>query len=160
ASLWQNPPHSTVESDRDRGQRVTPPPAGAAATPGARGFPVQLPTGHRLGPYEILEAIGSGGMGEVYRARDARLQRDVALKILPPALVPGPSRRERFVQEARTASALEHPYIAVVHEIGEADGVTFIAMELVRGEPLGQVIARGPLPPARALDLAIEMAEG
>jgi Tol biopolymer transport system component len=99
-------------------------------------------------------------MGEVYRARDTRLHRDVALKVLPAALVANPSRRERFVQEARTASALEHPYIAVIHEIGESDGVTFIAMELLRGESLAQLIARGPLSPTRALDLAIEVAEG
>jgi Tol biopolymer transport system component len=121
---------------------------------------VSLAAGSRLGPYEILAPIGAGGMGEVYRARDTRLHRDVALKVLPPALVADPSRRERFVQEARTASAFEHPYIAVIHEIGEFDGVTFIAMELVRGEALSHVIARGPLPATRALDLAIEVAEG
>src|SRR5206468_8967457 len=120
----------------------------------------QLAAGRRLGPYEIVAPIGAGGMGEVYRARDTRLHREVALKILPRALVADPARRERFVQEARAASALEHPHIAVIHEIGDADGVTFIAMELVRGEPLSDVIARRPLAPARALDLAVEIAEG
>lgn len=119
----------------------------------------QFAPGHRLGPYEIVQAIGAGGMGEVYRARDTRLNRDVALKVLPAALIGDPSRRERFVQEARAASAVEHPHIAVIHEIGEAGGVTFIAMELVRGEPLGRAIARGALAPQRALDLGIEIAE-
>jgi len=119
-----------------------------------------LSAGRRLGPYEIVEPIGAGGMGEVYRARDTRLHREVALKVLPPALVADPTRRERFVQEARAASALEHPHIAVIHEIGDADGITFIAMELLRGEPLSNVIARGPLRPTRALELASEMAEG
>src|SRR5947208_2150684 len=121
---------------------------------------VDLAVGSRLGAYEIVERIGAGGMGEVYRARDTRLHREVALKILPRALVADPARRERFVQEARAASALEHPHIAVIHEIGDADGVTFIAMELVRGEPLSDVIARTPLTPVRTIDLAVEIAEG
>jgi eukaryotic-like serine/threonine-protein kinase len=120
---------------------------------------MSLPAGYRLGSYEIVTPLGAGGMGEVYRARDTRLHRDVALKILPAALVIDPARHERFVREARAASALEHPHIAVVHDIGEAEGVTFIAMELVRGEPLSDLVARSPLPPERALDLAIEIAE-
>ncbi len=119
-----------------------------------------LPPGTRLGPYDITAKIGAGGMGEVYRARDTRLHRDVALKILPAALTIDPTRHERFVQEARAASALEHPHIAMIHDIGDADGVTFIAMELVRGEPLADLVARGPLAPARAIELAIEIAEG
>jgi len=120
----------------------------------------QLAPGRRIGQYEIVEAIGAGGMGEVYRAVDTRLHRDVALKVLPPALVSNPARRARFVQEARAASALEHPHIAVVHEIGEADAITFIVMELVRGEPLAAVVSRGPIPPGQAIDLAVEIAEG
>src|SRR5207245_2838930 len=116
--------------------------------------PPHFTAGQRIGPYEIVDAIGAGGMGEVYRARDTRLHRDIALKVLPPSLVSDPARRGRFVQEARAASALEHPHIAVVHEIDEIDGVTFIAMELVRGEPLSAVIARCSLTAARALDLA------
>src|SRR6185436_19005617 len=98
-----------------------------------------LPPGSRLGPYDVTAKIGVGGMGEVYRARDTRLHRDVALKILPAELTRDAARHARFVQEARAASALEHPHIAVVHDIGEADGVTFIAMELVRGEPLSDL---------------------
>ena len=118
-----------------------------------------LPSGRRLGPYEIVERIGAGGMGEVYRAHDVRLHREVALKTLPAALVSDPDRRDRFVQEARAASALEHPHIAAIHDIGEADGITFIAMELVRGPSLADAIARAPLTSVRALDLAIEIAE-
>ena len=115
--------------------------------------------GAHLGRYEIGARIGAGGMGEVYRARDTRLHRDVALKILPPAWTSDPARHERFVREARAASAIEHPHIAMIHDIGDADGVTFIAMELVRGETLADLVARGPLAPARAIELASEMAE-
>lgn len=120
---------------------------------------LRLAAGHRLLHYEIREPIGAGGMGEVYRAHDTRLHRDVALKILPAAFTTDRSRRDRLVTEARAASAVEHPHIAVIHEIGEADGITFIAMELVRGEPLGRLIARGALAPQRALALATEVAE-
>jgi eukaryotic-like serine/threonine-protein kinase len=116
--------------------------------------------GRTLSHFEIIEEISRGGMGVVYRARDTRLHRDVALKVLPPALLADPDRRERFVQEARAASALEHPHIAVIHAIDEVDGISFIAMELIRGEKLSDVVARGPLPPSRALDLAVEVAEG
>ncbi|HEX8028761.1 MAG TPA: protein kinase, partial [Vicinamibacterales bacterium] len=120
----------------------------------------QLAAGTELGPYRIEALIGAGGMGEVYRARDTRLHRDVALKVLPSALVGDPARLARFVQEARAASALEHPYIAAVHDFGEAEGVTYIVMELVRGQSLKELIAPGPLAPERALDLGIEIGEG
>ncbi|OLE83299.1 MAG: hypothetical protein AUF76_06720 [Acidobacteria bacterium 13_1_20CM_2_65_9] len=96
----------------------------------------------------------------VYRAIDTRLNRDVALKILPADLIADAARRARFVQEARAASALEHPNIAVIHEIDDAGGVSFIAMELIRGEKLSVVVGRGAPAPARALELAIEIAEG
>src|SRR2546425_3994294 len=99
-------------------------------------------------------------MGVVYRAIDTRLNREVALKILPANLIADAARRARFVQEARAASALEHPNIAVIHEIDEAGGVSFIAMELIRGEKLSVVVGRGAPAPARALELAIEIAEG
>jgi len=117
-------------------------------------------TGRTLGRYEVLEEISRGGMGVVYRGRDTRLNRDVALKVLPHDLVADPERRARFVQEAQAASALEHPHIAVIHEIDEVDGVSFIAMELLRGDKLSDLTARGALAPGRALDLAIEIAEG
>ena len=126
------------------------------------GIPVDTPhlvPGRRLGPYEIVETIGVGGMGEVYRARDARLDRDVAIKVLPAALVADPVRRARFVQEARAASALEHPHIAVIHDIADVDDLTFIVMELVRGEPLSALLQRGPIAPSRSIELAIEIAE-
>src|SRR5947207_9712919 len=99
-------------------------------------------------------------MGVVYRGRDTRLNRDVALKVLPHDLVADPERRARFVQEAQAASALEHPHIAVIHEIDEVDGISFIAMELLRGDKLTDLTARGAVAPGRALDLAIEIAEG
>src|SRR5512147_1213938 len=89
-----------------------------------------------LGPYRILGELGRGGMGVVYRALDERLQREVALKVLSPGLIADPELGRRFVQEARAAAALSHPGAAMVFEIGEAQGVTFIAMELVRGESL------------------------
>ena len=117
-------------------------------------------TGRRLSHYDIIEEISRGGMGVVYRAVDVNLARDVALKVLPEDLLHDPGRRERLLQEARAASALEHPHIAVIHDVGEAEGITFIAMELIRGEKLSDTLARGPLPPLRALTLAAEVAEG
>jgi tetratricopeptide (TPR) repeat protein/predicted Ser/Thr protein kinase len=116
--------------------------------------------GRTLSHYRIEEEISRGGMGIVYRAVDVKLNRDVALKVLPPDLVNDPEGRRRLIAEAQAASALEHPHIAVIHEIGEADGATFIAMELIRGEPLREIIAERRLAPGRALDLAIEIAEG
>ena len=116
--------------------------------------------GRTLSRYQILGELSRGGMGVVYRALDVRLNREVALKVLPPDLVADPNRRARFVQEARAASALEHPHIAVIHEIDEVDGVSFIAMELVRGDNLATLTARGPLPASRALEIAGEVAEG
>ena len=116
--------------------------------------------GRTVGRYRILAELGRGGMGVVYRALDTTLGREVALKVLPADLVADDNRRRRFLREAQTASRLEHAHIGVIHEVGEADGVSFIAMELVRGEPLSQAIARGTLGPARALEIATEIAEG
>ncbi|HSG00325.1 MAG TPA: protein kinase, partial [Vicinamibacterales bacterium] len=116
--------------------------------------------GRKLSHYEVIEEISRGGMGVVYRAIDTTLGREVALKVLPEDLLHDAERRERLLQEARAASALEHPHIAVIHAVGEAEGVTFIAMELIRGEKLSDTIARGGLPHKRALDLATEVAEG
>jgi len=116
--------------------------------------------GHTLSHYKVLEELSRGGMGIVYRALDLTLNRDVALKVLPPELVADAERRRRFIQEAQAAAALEHPHIAVIHEVGEAEGVTFIAMELIRGEKLRDAIARERLPLSRSLELATEVAEG
>jgi len=116
--------------------------------------------GKTLSHYRVLEEIGRGGVGVVYRALDTTLGREVALKILGPSALREPEQERRFQQEARAAASLAHPAVSVIYEIDEADGATFIAMELVRGEPLSTALARGPLSPDRALELAIEVAEG
>jgi tetratricopeptide (TPR) repeat protein/TolB-like protein/predicted Ser/Thr protein kinase len=113
-----------------------------------------------LGRYQLLEEIGRGGMGVVYRALDTTLHREVAIKILPPELVADPERKRRFLVEAQTASQLEHPHIGVIHEVGDADGMSFIAMELIRGEKLSDVLARQDLSAVRAIELGTEVAEG
>jgi serine/threonine protein kinase len=145
---------------------ITPPPAASltgladfADEPAAPDEP-DPHVGRRLSHYEILAMISRGGMGIVYRARDVNLGRDVALKLLPPSLVADQARRRRFVQEARAAAILEHPHIGAIYAIDEADGITFIAMELIRGETLTATLRGSRLKPARALELAVEMAEG
>ena len=117
-----------------------------------------LSAGERLGPYEILAPIGKGGMGEVYRARDPRLNREVAIKVLPQAFATE-AARERFQREARAASALNHPNICVVHDVGEADGHPYLVMELLDGQTLAQSIGGKPLDIAAVLALGIEVAE-
>ncbi len=116
--------------------------------------------GRTLSHYRILAELGRGGMGVVYRATDTRLQREVAIKVLPPDLLADDERRQRFLREAQTSSQLSHPNVGVVYDVDEAEGVGFIAMELIRGERLVDVIARGSLSAGRTLDLAIEIAEG
>src|SRR5215510_8731224 len=107
---------------------------------------MSLTVGARLGPYEVVSALGAGGMGEVYRARDTRLGRDVAIKVLPSHLSESPEARARFEREARVISGLHHPHICVLHDIGREGTVDYLVMELVEGESLAQRIARGPLP--------------
>jgi len=119
-----------------------------------------FPSGTRLGPYEIVAAIGAGGMGEVYRARDTRLGREVAVKTLPAVAASDPERRARFEQEARSASALNHPNIITVLDIGDADGASYIAMEYVEGRTVRELLAAGPLSVRRILDVAVQAAEG
>ncbi len=114
---------------------------------------------HRLGPYEIAGRLGEGGMGEVYRARDGRLDRDVALKVLPPEVARDPTRLERFAREARAIAALNHPHIVTIYSTEEVDGVRFLTMELVEGQTLDGVIPDGGLPVARFLDLALPLAD-
>jgi TolB-like protein/Tfp pilus assembly protein PilF len=120
---------------------------------------VSLPAGTRLGAYEILSALGAGGMGEVYRARDTRLGREVALKVLPEAFARDPGRLARFEREARTVAALNHPNIVVLHSIEESEGVRFLTMELVEGQGLDRLVASSGLPLPRVLDLSIPLAD-
>ena len=119
-----------------------------------------LQPGTKLGPYEVLAPIGAGGMGEVYRARDPRLGRDVAIKILPAAYSRDPDRLRRFQQEARAAGALNHPAIMAVLDLGEHDGSPYLVCELLEGRSLREVLKEGPLPPRRAAEIAAEVARG
>jgi serine/threonine protein kinase len=119
-----------------------------------------LTSGTRLGPYEIIAALGAGGMGEVYRARDTKLAREVAIKVLPAEVSADPSRLARFEQEARSASALNHPNIVTIYEIGRAESVSYISMELVQGKTLRELLVEGPLPSKRLLALSAQVADG
>ena len=116
--------------------------------------------GRRLGPYEIVARLGAGGMGEVYRARDTRLDRDVAVKVLRPDMAADSDRLQRFEQEARAASALKHPNILTVYDIGRDHETAYLAMEWIDGETLRALLARGRLPVPRLLDIARQLAEG
>ena len=118
-----------------------------------------LVPGTKLGPYEILSPLGVGGMGEVYRARDTRLDRTVAIKILPAAISADPVAKQRFEREAKTASNLNHPNICVLHDIGHQDGVDYIVMECLEGEALSQRLERGPLPLEQTLKVGAQIAE-
>ncbi len=119
-----------------------------------------LPTGTRLGAYEILGPIGAGGMGEVYRARDTKLSRDVAIKVLPRELAGDTERLARFEREARLASALNHPNLVTIYEIGQVGGTSFIAMELVEGKTLRELVTAGPLALKKLLVVAAQTADG
>ena len=118
-----------------------------------------LSVGIRLGPYEILSALGAGGMGEVYRARDTKLGRDIALKILPTTFTNDPDRVARFRREAQVLASLNHPHIAQIHGLDDANGTQFLVLELVDGESLDKRIARGPIPVDEALGIAKQIAE-
>ncbi len=120
---------------------------------------MSLTSGTRLGPYEIVAPLGAGGMGEVYRARDSRLGRDVAVKVLPQDVASDPDRLTRFEREARTVAALNHPNIVVLHSIEEDHGTRFLTMELVEGQTVDRMVIAGGLPHARVLDLAIPLAD-
>ena len=115
--------------------------------------------GKRLSHYEILERLGAGGMGEVYRARDTRLGRDVALKVLPEHLRGSQERIERLEHEARSISQLSHPHICALHDIGEAEGVHFLVMEYLEGETLEERLKRGPLPLIETLEIGSQIAD-
>ncbi|HEX5855772.1 MAG TPA: serine/threonine-protein kinase, partial [Thermoanaerobaculia bacterium] len=116
--------------------------------------------GTRLGPFEIVGPLGAGGMGEVFLARDTRLGREVAVKVLPEGLAGDPERLKRFEKEARSASALNHPNIVTIYEIGSEGGVSYIAMERVEGSTLRELLAGGPLPTKKILSMAAQVAEG
>src|SRR5215472_236829 len=118
-----------------------------------------LNAGARLGPYEIVSPLGAGGMGEVYRARDGKLNRDVAIKILPAAFATDADRLARFRREAQVLAALNHPHVAAIYGLQESSGVEALVLELVEGETLIDRIARGPLPPEEALEIARQIAQ-
>jgi eukaryotic-like serine/threonine-protein kinase len=115
--------------------------------------------GQRLGPYEILSAIGAGGMGEVYRAKDTRLDRIIAIKVLPSHLAERAELRERFDREARTVASLNHPHICVLHDIGQQDGTDFLVIEYLEGETVAERLKKGPLPLDQVLQYAIEISD-
>ena len=118
-----------------------------------------LHAGSRLGPYEIEAPLGAGGMGEVYRARDTRLDRAVAIKVLPPHVASDPRARDRFDREARTISQLDHPHICAIHDIGQQEGLEYLVLEYLQGETLAQRLARGPLPLDQTFQIAREIAD-
>jgi eukaryotic-like serine/threonine-protein kinase len=115
--------------------------------------------GTKLGPYEIGAVLGAGGMGEVYRALDTRLDRTVAIKILPEQLSKDPLRKQRFDREAKTISSLNHPHICVLHDIGSQDGISYLVMECVEGETLAKRLEKGPLPLEQVLKYGMQIAD-
>src|SRR5262245_13932561 len=119
-----------------------------------------LAAGSRVGPYEILSLLGTGGMGEVYRARDPRLCRDVAIKVLPSEFSVDRERLRRFEQEARAAAALNHPNILAVYDVGATDGTPYVVSELLKGDTLRVVLADGALPLRKVIDLGVQICQG
>ena len=119
-----------------------------------------MKAGSRIGPYEILGPLGAGGMGEVYRARDTRLGREVAIKVLPPEVAADSDRLRRFEKEARAASSLNHPNIVTLYEVDQIDSTSFIVMELVAGKTLREVVAERPMPLRKLLGIATQIADG
>ncbi|HEU5256525.1 MAG TPA: serine/threonine-protein kinase, partial [Vicinamibacterales bacterium] len=118
-----------------------------------------LGPGTRLGPYEIQSALGAGGMGEVYKAKDTRLDRIVAIKVLPSHVSDDPSRRERFEREARTVAALNHPHICTLYDVGREGGTDFLVLEYLEGQTLADRLTKGALPLDQALPIAIQIAD-
>jgi serine/threonine protein kinase len=118
-----------------------------------------LTSGTKLGPYEITAAIGAGGMGEVYRAKDTRLERSVAIKVLPAVFSGDADRKQRFEREARTISSLNHPNICALYDVGNQDGVEYLVLEYVEGETLEKRLENGPLPTDVLLRHGIEIAD-
>src|SRR5215469_6078893 len=120
---------------------------------------MSLASGTKLGPYQIVAPLGAGGMGEVYRARDTRLERTVALKILPAHFSCDPVRKQRFEREAKIVSNLNHPHICVLHDIGSQDGIDYLVMECVQGETLTERLQKGPLPLDQVLKFGAQIAD-
>ena len=118
-----------------------------------------LEAGRQLGPYEIVSAIGAGGMGEVYKARDTRLDRTVAIKVLPEHVASDPDLKQRFEREAKAISSLNHPHICTLYDIGSQDGIDFLVMEYLEGDTLAQRLTKGALPLDQALKVAVEIAD-
>lgn len=118
-----------------------------------------LTPGTRLGPHEIVAPAGAGGMGEVYRARDTRLDRTVAIKVMPSHVAATPELRERFEREARTIASLNHPHICTLHDVGKQDGIDYLVMEYLEGETLAERLHRGALPLDQALQYAMQIAD-
>src|SRR5579863_6054590 len=118
-----------------------------------------LTAGTKLGPYEIVSPLGVGGMGEVYRARDTRLDRTVAIKVLPSHLSSNPELKQRMEREAKAISALQHANICTLHDIGSQDGTDFLVMEYLEGQTLADRLAKGPLPLEQVLKIAAEIAQ-
>src|ERR1700758_235799 len=119
-----------------------------------------LSSGAKLGPYEIQSPLGAGGMGEVYRARDTRLDRTVAIKILPEHLSGNPEAKQRFDREARAISSLSHPNICHLYDVGQQDSTSYLVMEYMEGETLADRLRRGPLPLEQVLKVSSEICEG
>jgi eukaryotic-like serine/threonine-protein kinase len=118
-----------------------------------------LSPGTRLGPYEITGLLGSGGMGEVYRARDMRLERTVAIKILPEQLSSDPVRKQRFEREAKTIASLNHPHICVLHDVGSQDGISYLVMECIEGQTLAKLLEKGSLPLEQVIKYGMQIAD-
>jgi serine/threonine protein kinase len=121
---------------------------------------MSLPAGTVIGPYEIVSPLGAGGMGEVYRARDTKLDRDVAVKVLPAQLAESREALDRFEREAKAVAALSHPNILAIHDFGTHEGTAYAVMELVEGETLRERLEAGPLPLRKAVDYAAQAARG
>src|SRR5262249_31549524 len=130
------------------------------SAPAQQPEPLRLQSGTRFGRYDILSSLGTGGMGEVYRARDTRLGRDLAIKVLSTSLTADPQDLDRFEREACSASALNHPNIVTIFELGQVDSTYYIAMELVEGALLRDMLAGGAISLQKAIALGVQIAEG
>ena len=160
ARRWRFHPHRVAARDLPCARTLGVDGDPGAAHPMIRGLPRPVATGTRVGPYEIVGWLGAGGMGEVYRARDPRLGREVAIKLIPETFAKDASRLHRFEQEARAAGQLNHPNILTVYDVGTHQGAPYVVSELLEGESLGSRLRGAPLAPRKAIDYARQIAEG